>query len=177
LVSTRTLFAAGLAIIAVICLSAVVVVQQIALQSMLRQTIYMTETVTQQATAQQSSVAVGTPYVLITYYGVTYSGGTSSTCTPSSGNTFLEVKMTIENHGYESGVYLDGDWYVVINSQQYSDYNWACIEGLLNPQITLLNGLSVTGWLLFQVPANHGSFSLVWTHGMQNDVNVHYVHQ
>lgn len=182
MVTTRNLIITGIALITVIALSSAVVLQQIALQRMSRQTTYITGTVTQQPTGQQASIAVGTPYVLVTYSGVASNAlnalPSGYDCTASSGNTFLTVKISVENYGYDH-VYIDQpEFYVVINSQEYPPRGsvFSCIGGLL-PEVDLLNGLSDTGWLLYEVPANYGTFSLVWTHSTQSDVNVQYVHQ
>lgn len=182
MVTTRNLIITGIVLITVIALASAVVLQQIVIQNMMsRQAIYITETqtLTQQAAEQQTSVAaVGTPYVLLTYYGVTVSLTTTNlegTCIASSGNTFLAVKVTLEDHGYNSAA-TTGDYYAVINNQEYSEYGWACIGGMFTDYPTLLNGLSVTGWLLYEVPANYGTFSLVWV-PTQSGLNIQYVQQ
>jgi len=81
-------------------------------------------------------------------------------------------------------VSLEGPWYVVINNQEYPEYGWQCIGDMLNSGMDVLNGLSVTGWLLFQVPANYGTFSLVWVdehneglNAVPSNYNIQYVQQ
>lgn len=178
LVSTRTLFGVGLAVIVIVALASLVVVQQMIIQKMSGQTQYVTQYITQpQAWTQTTSQASG-PYILVTYYG--QSNSTEYGCVPSSGDTFLAVHVTIENLGYSS-ISTGGDWYAVINNQEYAGRG-GCIGQL--GIMDVLNGLSVTGWLLFEVPANYGTFSIVWVpetlsglNVVTMNYNIQYVHQ
>ncbi len=191
MVTSRTLLAGGLAVIAIIALASVVLLQQVAISQLRSQTMYVTipmiysftktipatQTVTQTVTPQIGSTTTSLPtgpYVLIAYSGQTLSSGYS--CTPASGNAFLAVMITVQNHGYDSVFVSPIDFYVVIGNQQYaySPETYSCIGSNLS-SISVLNGLSVTGWLLYEVPANYGTFNLLWDH--PSSVNVQYVHQ
>ncbi len=177
MVSTRTLFVAGLATIAIVTLASVVVVQQMVLQNISKQT---------QTTFLRSSTAIptSTAYVLIAYYGL------SCLC---SGETFLCVSITIANHGYDHVNVSLSDFFVVIGNQQfqYSPKTYSCVSsgpnGILEPT-RVLNGLSVQGWLFYEVilptqtarststgPIPLTGFSLIWDH--PSSVNVVYVQQ
>jgi hypothetical protein len=202
LLSTRTLFGAGLAIIAIVSLATVVLVQQMALQRIsghtetqfsiitheqvfyYTQTLaqWVTQTVTQQAAGttttqveSTTSMPAGTPYVLVKYYGWTNSSGTSiGYCNPSPGHALLAANITIENDGYD-GVYINPfDFYAVIGTSQYKDSFYSTCVGDMLDSVSLLNGLSVTGWIVYEVPSNfnYGAFHLIWDHPI--DINVQY---
>jgi hypothetical protein len=203
LVSARTLFGAGLAIIAIISLATVLAVQQIALQRISGHTEYITQqqyltqyvtmiqevtqtvqqTVTQQITKQQtetSSIPAGGPYVLITYSAQTADSVTVPAAgvvyTPHiSGYVYLVLSVKVENHGY-SQVYLSlSDFYVIIGSQQYAYADYIAYTYTWLPNGDVFNGLSVTGNLVYEVPPSYGTFVLFWNH--PSDVNVQYIQQ
>lgn len=135
----------------------------------------VTQTVTQQiGRATSTTASLSGSYVLVTYRGIANS--TYYSCSPSSGDVFLAVKVTIENHGYASVFVSPLDFYVIVGNQQYpySIGTYSCIGNGLS-SISVLNGLSVTGWLLYEVPADYGTFSLLWNH--PNSVSVQYIQQ
>jgi hypothetical protein len=199
LVSARTLFAAGLALIAIVSLATVVIVQLMALQSIsghtetqfsivtheqlfyVTQTLpqWATQTVTEQATTvqrqtQTSNIPAGTPYVLIRYYG--WRDSSLFGCNPSSGNEFLAVNITIQNHGYDSVYVNPFDFYAVIGNNQYRvSFFSSCVGNeLSSAPSSVLNGLSVTGWVVYEVPSNfdYEAFHLLCDH--PNNVSVQY---
>lgn len=179
MVSGRTLLAAGIAIIAIVSLASIVVIQQMALQNISRQSAYVHSTYIIPPVGRPSSTTSN--YVLIRYYGLRL------LC---SGETFLSVSITVENHGYDHVNVSVNDFYVVIGNQQfqYSPKTYSCIttgpNGALEP-MRVFNGLSVQGWLLYEVPTPTQTatststgpipvtgFSLFWDH--PSDVNVEY---
>ncbi len=191
MVTSRTLLAGGLAVIAIIALASVVVLQQVAISQLRSQTMYVTipmiysvtgtmlvtQTVTQTVTPQIGSTTTpimsGTPYVLITYSAQTMNSIGFST--PVTGNTFLAVYVKAENHGYDRVYVYRADFYVIVGSQQfqYSSSTFSLSNYL--PSTDVFNGLSVAGYVVYEVPANYGTFTLFWDH--PSNVNVQYVHQ
>jgi hypothetical protein len=150
------------------------------------QMIYLTQQVTQQVTTtkyvtqieRNQTTYTGGNYVLVTYSATTHTGSYGY-ADPAPGNVFLFVLVTIENHGYEHVDVYSYDFYVVVGSRQFKwstnvDMNIPSGERL--PNISLLNSLSVKGWIGYEVPANYGTFELVWKPSF-GQYNVQYVHQ
>lgn len=109
------------------------------------------------------------PYVLITYYGWVYTkfGG----CSPSSGNVLLIVHILIENHGYDrvpiASTTLGNPYpyyfYVGISNQQFDVISPSCtLSNETLPMTDVINGLSVKGFVTYEVPANFGSYILIY---------------
>jgi len=192
-------------LITIVALASAVVLQQIALQNMPRQTMYMTETVTrstgyvtlqlitqcQQFTTQTitttiteqlgtttSQLRTSAAYVLVTYSAET-AGSVNvngNAYTPHiSGNVYLILTLKVENHGYGQ-VYLSrNDFHVTISGQQYSYADYIPYTYGWLPNGYVFNGLSMMGNLVYEVPPSYGTFLLFWNH--PNDVSVTYVHQ
>ena len=139
--------------------------------------VTVTQLVTVTKTGSQTSSVAGRPYVLITYSAQTSESITHSSgvvLTPQkSGYVYLTLTMKVENHGYDRVRLSHYDFYVITSGQQisYADYlpydlNWL-------PTGDVFNGLSVTGCVYYEVPANHGTFDLLWNH--PSNVIVQYV--
>lgn len=180
MISTRTLFGAGLAVIAIVSLAAVVVVQQMELQNASRQS---TAYVIPPVGGPPSTTISATSYVLIRYFGFVYTsfGG----CTPSSGHVYLILSIQVDNHGYERipiaaqgfGNPYPYYFYLAVGNQQINGYPLGCMQSSATlPMTDVLNGLSVKGYLAYEVPADFGSYSLIYQPPTGN-YNVQYANQ
>lgn len=184
------LLGTGLAIVVIVALVSAVIVQQMTIQRISGQTRYVTQqqVITNYATQYQPITVIHTvtetvtqhPYVLITYSSQTanslYVTATGFTYTPYiSGDVFLILTVKVENNGY-SQVYLSlSNFYVTINARNYSYADYIVYSYTWLPNGYVLNGSSVTGNLVYEVPPNYGTFVLLWRHSP--DVNVQYVQQ
>jgi hypothetical protein len=152
LVSARTLFVAGLAIIAILASTAVVIVQQIPLQKPV--TIYQPVTIT--VTRQITTEAIN-EYVFIQYYG--YPRTALGSYKPKPGYMILLLYIEIQNQGYESlpiaspsGSY---NFYLVANyNQQFNPVHLSSLENEL-PRANLLNGLRTYGYIAFELQSSY----------------------
>ncbi len=179
LVTARTMFAAGLAVIVIVALASVVVLQQIALQRA-SQSMLQTTTTQNLASATTTPIQTGIPYVLIKYYGFTYTSFGS--CNPKSGYIFLILNIHFENHGYDtaptgshSGLNFGWYFYLDIDGFQHDSYYLSCMGSSDRlPSTDVLNGLSVWGFLAFEIPAGFRSYSLIYKPETGN-YNVRYI--
>jgi hypothetical protein len=181
LVSTRTLFAAGLAIIAIVTLASVVVVQQIALQNFSKQSLTSTtpippvgESLTQITATTTASgyppscLNFGFPCVIIPYHGWIYSSFGS--CNPKPGYVFLILMVSFWNNGYDtaptgphSGLNYGYYFHLAVDDGQYDPIYLSCMNSNDRLPVTdVLNGLTVQGYLTFEIPANFKSYSLIY---------------
>jgi hypothetical protein len=163
LVSARTLLAAGLAVIAVISLVTVVVVQQIALQRSLQ-----AESAASVVTEPAVSTSMG-PSISITYYGYTFTE--FSNCKPDAGSIFLDLWISIDNQGYDNvptastnfGNTYPYYFYLDVGNQQYNGFPLSCqLSNERLPMTNVVNGLTVSGYLAFEIPANFGPYTLIY---------------
>lgn len=155
MVSTRTLLGLGLAVIAVVSLTTIVVVQQMALQR----------------------------HVLINYYGYVFTE--FGDCKPSTGYVFLVLWISVQNVGYDSvptalagfGNPYPYYFYLAVGNQQFNGFPLRCqSSNEILPMTNVTNGLTVSGFLTFEVPANFESFTLIYRPPSGN-YNVQYVNQ
>lgn len=175
LVSARSLLAAGLAIIAIISLATIVVVQQIALQRG-----FEGASAALMENESHVSTSMG-PTISITYYGYTFTE--FSDCKPDAGSIFLDLWISIDNQGYDNvptastnfGNSYPYYFYLDIGNQQYNGFPLSCQSSNQRLPITnVVNGLTVSGYLAFEIPANFGSYTLIYQPPAGN-YNVQYV--
>jgi hypothetical protein len=186
LVSATTLFGAGLAVIAIVALAAVVVVQQIALENVSKQS-----STSAHITPQISTIQPPAPYLLIRYFGWVYAQ--LGDCTPSHGNVYLDLHIEVENHGYNRvpiasttfgnpcpyyyPCYYPYYFHLTVGNQQFNGFPMPCgLSSETLPMTDVLNGLSVRGSLTFEVPANFGTYSLIYQPPTGN-YSVQYVNE
>jgi hypothetical protein len=112
------------------------------------------------------------PYVVIRYSGMAVDK--IGYHTPAPGNTFLIVTMQIENYGYERFDPHRIYFYVVIGNQQfeYSSATYSLPDEL--PTSDLLNGLMIKGSIAYEVPANYGTFQLLYAYPYE-EYKIQYV--
>jgi hypothetical protein len=185
LVSGRTLLGAGLAVIAIVALTTLVIVQQTALQNVLGQspatTVYIippvgitfsTFTSSSLSSTSTSSSApentTTTPYVSVGYGVHVYSSLEGRM--PSQGAVFLALTLVVENHGYDRVSVNPLDFYVILVNTQYPPSPLPLSDGLTSTDV--LNGKSVSGSLIYAVPSNYSNFTLLWL--PPSDLNVQY---
>ncbi len=181
-VPNRTLFWKALSVIAIIALGASITVQ-VALPrtgyTAITERLTYTQTIVQQATESATSVQFAGPYILVWYAAKTTTS--IGSLTPASGNTFLIVTMTIENHGYGADTPTTDwhhDFYIVINGAQYIPS--AATSSLVDilPVTEVGDGLAVVGSIAFEVPVNFVEFSLVYSPPSPDLIyNIQYVRQ
>jgi hypothetical protein len=179
LVSGKTLLAAGLAIIVIVSLAAVTVVQQMQLQRISGHTDYVTQQrfITQYVTITppRSTTTTG-PFVYLAYAGYTnYTNQLEKYRQPAAGSTFLMVGIIFQNHGYARVHISPSEFYLVVASVQhaYDAFLTSMYTNAIAPT-DVLDGLVVVGWLVYEIPANYTSFSLIWTN--PNGLVVQYCH-
>ncbi len=134
-------------------------------------TVFVTQTITQGGFSTTSVVG---PYVVIRYSGKAVSSISFSN--PAAGNIFLVVSMQIENHGYDRFPVSWSYFYVIIGNHQYtySSSTFSLADELSSSDV--LNGLTVTGSIAYEVPANYGAFNLLYK-PIFGQYNVQYVQQ
>lgn len=166
MVSTRTLFGAGLAIIAIVSLAAVVVVQQMLLQKVTTQA---------SSTVSSESPVKPMPTVVINYYGWVY--GTFAGYIPEPGRTVLVVYLQIENHGYDRVPIAPNYFYLSVGAQ-HQQFSPVYIPRLMEtvPVTDVLNGLTVKAYVAFSIPVGFGMYSLVYQPDT-GSYDVQYVNQ
>lgn len=100
---------------------------------------------------------------------VNYSGQTIdkiSYTTPDIGKTFLLVDITIANHGYDDVSTNPGNFYIEINNVKYgydsSSYSLKEIGKHTLEMADLADGGQISGYLVFQIPANENKYQLIY---------------
>ena len=135
-------------------------------------TVYVTRTVTQQASITTTTPTVTGPYVLIKYSART--ANSISFWTAASGNTFLIVTVMIENHGYEKVYVSSSLFYVIVGNQQFTSATATyALSGYL-PSTDVFDGLTLTGSIAYEVPADYRTFSLLYK-PLYGQYNIQYV--
>jgi hypothetical protein len=93
------------------------------------------------------------------------------------------LQISIQNKGYERvplaksgfGNPYPYYFYLAVGNQQFNGFPFSCIRSDANlPMTEVLNGLTVTGYLTFEIPANFGSYSLIYKSETES-YNVQYV--
>lgn len=65
-----------------------------------------------------------------------------------------------------SCVYVNpNDFYAIVGNHEYVVSYSSCVGNTLSP-ISVFNGLSVTGWLVYEMPSSldYGAFHMFWDH-------------
>ncbi len=112
------------------------------------------------------------------YVKVNYSGQTIDKMydnTPDIGKTFLLVDITITNHGYDEVSTDPLFFYIEINNVKYSlDYASSySLKGMGKPTLEnadLADGGQISGYLVFQIPANENKYQLIYDNYERYDV-------
>jgi len=112
------------------------------------------------------AVQAGGQYVLVTYVGYTYASWGSYT--PEPGYVVLILGVRIENHGYDSfptGSHSGLNWayyfHLAVGNQQFDPLYLSDLRDKL-PLTDVLKGLMIKGYLAFAVPANFGTYNLIY---------------
>jgi hypothetical protein len=105
-------------------------------------------------------------YVAIAYSGWIYASWGSYT--PKTGDVVLILGVTVENHGYDSfptGSHSGFNWayyfHLAVGNQQFDPLYPSDLQDKL-PMTDVLNGLTVKGYIAFEIPANFGTYSLIY---------------
>jgi hypothetical protein len=109
------------------------------------------------------------PYVLVTYYGYTFTE--FANCKPDAGYIYLDLWISIKNLGYDSvptaslnfGNSNPYYFYLAVGGQEFIGFPLSCEkQSEILPMTNVVDGLTVSGYLAFEIPANFGSFTLIF---------------
>lgn len=96
----------------------------------------------------------------------------------------LIVHILIENHGYDRvpiasttlGNLYPYYFYVAVSGQQFNVISSSCIlSNETLPMTDVVNGLSVKGFIVYDVPANFGSCTLIYQPPSAENYKIEYV--
>jgi hypothetical protein len=101
------------------------------------------------------TMAVDNNKIVVNYSGLAYSSYVhgDATMSASSNISILAVSFSISNQGYASFPVNPADFKVIINSIQYDQSVNSNVLGDKLPTTTLLNGNTLTGTLIYNIPS------------------------
>jgi len=109
-------------------------------------------------------------YVQVDYSGVVIDSDSFSYIEPDIGKEYLLAGITVANHGYYDVNPSKDYFFAVVNNVKYAfdnvSYSLNIIGKPIIDQVELEDSGQVSGYLVFQIPANSTEFALTFDDGI-----------